>query len=99
MATIFIPGSARALASCFRRLGEGIFEFEILSRKQKFAMARAPSPAREARALPRIRDACCSLLRHDQHAQLEGAVPVGLAPEKLIRSRQHFGHLELAPFR
>src|SRR5438874_5049967 len=44
----FFSGERTRLACWFRRLAETIFTTE-----KKFAMARAPSPAREARALPR----------------------------------------------
>src|SRR5512133_2176160 len=54
------PGSARARLACwFRRLAETISQFEwrigrFWEPEQKSAMARAPSPARETRALPGV---------------------------------------------
>ena len=46
------PGSARASRARFGALAEKRLISRSANQKQKFAMARAPWPAREARALP-----------------------------------------------
>ena len=56
-------GNARAIACWFRRLAETDFQMS-LSRRGKVRDGEAPSPAREARALPRA-DGAITPLRRD----------------------------------
>ena len=48
-----ILGSARALACRLRRPRRNELLFKFFSRAEKFAMAKAPSPTRETRVLPK----------------------------------------------
>ena len=50
----YISGERTPLASSFRRARRDVHLSAVHGQEEKFAMARPPSPAREARALPRI---------------------------------------------